>query len=159
MYEQFNTLVYYAFVYKSKCAYFSLYFQFTVTINYEWRGYICYGIFFSVWYPWYSKTSLNRTLLFQKVIRFSKISVYTKCRIAPANRTKFGLGGGFSDVSDRSSKPSKVQITARAVECGDALKWTCKLNMKARKLQANPNIVRIAPCLTEICSVYVKARK
>ena len=48
----------------------------------------------------YSKTSLNRTLLFQKVVRFSKISVYTKCRIAPANRTKFGLGGGFSDVSD-----------------------------------------------------------
>ena len=55
----------------------------------------------------YSKTSQNRTLLFQKVVRFSKISVYTKCRIAPANGTKFGLGGGFSDVSDRSSKPSK----------------------------------------------------
>ena len=34
--------------------------------------------------------------------------------------------------------------------------------MKARKLQANdanPNIVRIAPRLTEICSVYVKTRK
>ena len=76
----------------------------------------------------YSKTSLNRTLLFQKVVRFSKISVYTKCRIAPANRTKFGLWGGFLDVS-------------------------------ARKLQASPNIVQIAPCLTEICSVYVKARK
>ena len=75
-----------------------------------------------------SKTSLNRMLLFQKVVRFSKISVYTKCRIAPANRTKFGLWGGFPDVS-------------------------------ARKLQANPNIVQIAPCLTEICSVYVKARK
>ena len=43
----------------------------------------------------YSKTSLNRTLLFQKVVRFSKISVYTKCRIAPANRTKFGLGDPF----------------------------------------------------------------
>ena len=56
----------------------------------------------------YSKTSPNRTLLFQKVVRFSKISVYTRCRIAPANRTKFGLGGGFSDVLDRSSKPSKV---------------------------------------------------
>ena len=41
---------------------------------------------------YYSKTSLNRTLLFQKVVRFSKISVYTKCRISPANRTKFGLG-------------------------------------------------------------------
>ena len=49
----------------------------------------------------YSKTSLNRTLLFQKVVRFSKISVYTKCRIAPTNRTKFGLWGGFSDVSAR----------------------------------------------------------
>ena len=76
----------------------------------------------------YSKTSLNRTLLFQKVVRFSKISVYTKCRIAPANRTKFGLWGGFSGVS-------------------------------AGKLQANPNIVQIAHCLTEICSVYVKTRK
>ena len=67
-------------------------------------------------------------LLFQKVIRFSKISVYTKCRIAPANRTKFGLGGGFSDVSDRSRKPSEVWIIARAVEPlerGDASKWTC----------------------------------
>ena len=84
---------------------------------------------------WYSKTSLNRTLLFQKVVRFSKISVYTKCRIAPANRTKFGLGGGFSDVR------------------------TCKPNMKARKLHPNPNIVQISPHLTEICSVYVKARK
>ena len=31
--------------------------------------------------------------------------------------------------------------------------------MKARKLQANPNIVQIAPRFTEICSVYVKARK
>ena len=31
--------------------------------------------------------------------------------------------------------------------------------MKARKLQANPNIVQIAPRLTEICSVYWKARK
>ena len=31
--------------------------------------------------------------------------------------------------------------------------------MKARKLQANLNIVQIAPCLTEICSVYMKARK
>ena len=70
----------------------------------------------------YSKTSLNRTLLFQKVVRFSKISVYTKCRIAPANRTKFGLGGVFSDVSDRYSKPSEVRITAGAVECGDASK-------------------------------------
>ena len=43
----------------------------------------------------YSKTSLNRTLLFQKVVRFSKISVYTKCRIAPANQTKFGLWEAF----------------------------------------------------------------
>ena len=71
----------------------------------------------------YSKTSLNRTLLFQKVVRFSKISVYTKCRIAPANRRKFGLGGGFSDVSDRSSKPSEVRISAQAVERGDASKF------------------------------------
>ena len=31
--------------------------------------------------------------------------------------------------------------------------------MSARKLQANPKIVQIAPCLTEICSVYVKASK
>ena len=31
--------------------------------------------------------------------------------------------------------------------------------MKARKLQANPNIVQIAPRLTKICSVYVNARK
>ena len=31
--------------------------------------------------------------------------------------------------------------------------------MKARKLQANPNIVQIAPRLTEICSVYMKARQ
>ena len=46
----------------------------------------------------------------------------------PANQTKFGLGGGFSDVS-------------------------------ARKLQASLNIVQIAPRLTEICLVYVKARK
>ena len=61
-------------------------------------------------------------LLFQKVVRFSNISFYTKCRIAPANRTKFGLWGGFWDVSAR-------------------------------------NIVQIAPCLTKICSVYVKARK
>ena len=82
----------------------------------------------------HSKTSLNRTLLFQMVVRFSKMSVYTKCRIAPANRTKFGLGGGFSDVSDRSSKPSEVQISVRPVERGDASKWTCKPNMKARKL-------------------------
>ena len=79
----------------------------------------------------YSKTSLNRTLLFQKVVRFSKISVYTECRIAPKNRTKFGLAGGFSDVS---SKPSEVRISARAVERCDASKWTCKPNMKARKL-------------------------
>ena len=70
----------------------------------------------------YSKTSLNRTLLFQKVVRFSKISVYMKCRISPANRTKFGLGEGFSDVSVRSSKPSEVWISARAVERGDASK-------------------------------------
>ena len=101
----------------------------------------------------YSKTSLNRTLLFQKVVRFSKILVYTKCRIAPPNRAKFGLGGGFSDVSDCSSKPSEVRISARAVECSNASKWTCKPNMKARKLQVNPNIVRIAPRLTEIRSV------
>ena len=67
-------------------------------------------------------------LLFQKAVRFSKISVYKKWWIAPANRTKFGLWGGFSGVS-------------------------------ACKLQANPNIVQIAPCLTEICSVYVKAHK
>ena len=107
----------------------------------------------------YSKTSLNRTLLFQKVVRFSKISVYTKCRIAPKNRTKFGLAGGFSDVSDRSSKPSEVRISARAVERCDASKWTYKPNMKARKLQANPNIVQIAPRLTEIRSIYMKARK
>ena len=115
---------------------------------------------FYFYYFWlYSKTSLNRTLLFQKVIRFSKISVYTKCRIAPANRTNFGLGGGFSDVSDRSSKQSEVRISARAVERGDASKWTCKPNTKARKLQTNPNIVQIAPRLTEICSVYMKARR
>ena len=31
--------------------------------------------------------------------------------------------------------------------------------MKARKMQANPNIVQIASRLTEICSVYVNARK
>ena len=92
----------------------------------------------------HSKTSLNRTLLFQKVVRFGKISVYTKCQIAPPNRTKFGLLGGFSDVLDHSSKPSEVRINARAVERGDATKWTCKPNMKARKLQANPNIVQIA---------------
>ena len=98
-------------------------------------------------------------LLFQKDVRFSKISFYTNCRIAPANRTKFGLRGGFSDVSDRSSKPSEFRISARAVERGGALKWTCKPNMKARKLQANPNIVQIAPRLTEICSVYVETRK
>ena len=55
----------------------------------------------------YSRTSLNRTLLFQKVVRFSKILVYTRCRIAPANRTKFGLGRGFSDILNRSSQPSK----------------------------------------------------
>ena len=107
----------------------------------------------------YSKTSLNRTLLFQKVVRFSKISVYTKCRIAPANRTKFGSGGGFSDMSDGSSKPNKVRISAGAVERGYASKWTCKPNMKARKMQANLNIVQIAPRLTKICSVYMKARK
>ena len=107
----------------------------------------------------YSKTSLNWTLLFQKVVRFSKISVYTKYRIALANQTKFGLGRGSSDVSDRASKPSEVRISARAVKRGDASKWTCKPNMKARKLQANPNIVQIAPRLTEICSVYVKTRK
>ena len=70
----------------------------------------------------YSKTSLNRTLLFQKVVRFSKISVYTKCRISPANRTKIGLGEGFSDVSVRFSKPSEVWISAWAVERGDASK-------------------------------------
>ena len=29
---------------------------------------------------------------------------------APADQTKFGLGGGFSDVLDRSSKPSKVRV-------------------------------------------------
>ena len=121
---------------------------------------ICYALCLRAIYDsCYSKTSLNRTLLFQKVVRFSKISVYTKCRIVPANRTKFGLGGGFSDVSDRSSKLSKVRISALAVERGDASKWTCKPNMKARKLQANLNIVQIAPRLTEICSVYVKTRK
>ena len=64
----------------------------------------------------YSRTSLNRTLLFQKVVRFSKISVYTRCRIAPANRSKFRLGRGFSDILNRSSKPSKVRISGRAVE-------------------------------------------
>ena len=98
-------------------------------------------------------------LLFQKVVQFSKISVYTKCRIAPANRTKFGLGWSFLDASDRASKPSEVRISARAVKRGDASKWTCKPNMKARKLQANPNIVQVAPRLTKICSVYVKTRK
>ena len=66
---------------------------------------------------------------------------------------KFGLGGGFSDVSGCSSKPIEVCISA------DASKWTCKPNMKAHKLQENPNIVHIASRLTEICSVYVKARK
>ena len=70
----------------------------------------------------YSKTSLNWTLLFQKVVRFSKISVYTKCRIAPANQTKLGLGGGFSDVWDRSSKPREVWISARVDERSDASK-------------------------------------
>ena len=37
---------------------------------------------------------------------------------APADQTKFGLGGGFSDVLDRSSKPSKVRVSGRAVERG-----------------------------------------
>ena len=32
------------------------------------------------------------------------------------------LEGGFSNVSDRSSKPSEVRISARAVERGDASK-------------------------------------
>ena len=107
----------------------------------------------------YSKTSLNRTLLFQMVVQFSKISVYTKCRIAPANRMKFRIGGGFSDVLNHSSKPSEVRISAQAVERSDTSKCACKPNMKARKLQTNPNIVQIAPHLTKICSVYVKARK
>ena len=31
--------------------------------------------------------------------------------------------------------------------------------MKARKLQASPIILQTAPRLTEICLVYVKARK
>ena len=52
----------------------------------------------------YSKTSLNRTLLFQKVVRFSKISVYTKWRIAPANRTKFGLARGQSNAATRQNE-------------------------------------------------------
>ena len=42
---------------------------------------------------------------------------------------------------------------------GSSHVWTCKPNMKARKLQANPYIVQIAPRLTEIRSVYVKAWK
>ena len=91
-------------------------------------------------------------LLFQKVVRYSKISVYTKCRIAPANQTKFGLGGGFSDVLDRSSKPSEVRISARAVERGDASKWTCKPNMKARKLQANVQFTWRHASKSEHCS-------
>ena len=64
----------------------------------------------------YSKTSLNRTLLFQKVVRFSKISVYTKCRIAPANRTKFGLGGGFPDADKLQANPNIAQIAPRLTE-------------------------------------------
>ena len=74
-------------------------------------------------------------LLFQKVVRFSYQS--------------FGL----HEMSDCPRKPSEVRISAWAVERGDALKWTCKPNMKARKLQANLNIAQIAPRLTEICSV------
>ena len=77
----------------------------------------------------------------------------------PRKPNEVWIGGGFSDVSDRSSKPSEVRISARAVERGDASKWTCKPNMTARKLQPNPSIVQIAPRLAEICSVYVKARK
>ena len=77
----------------------------------------------------------------------------------PRKPNKVWIRGGFSDVSDRSSKPSEVRIGARAVERFDASKSTCKPNMKTGKLQANPNIVRIAPYLTEICLVYIKARK
>ena len=120
----------------------------------------------------YSKTSLNQTLLFQKVVRFSKISVYTKCRIAPANRTKFGLWGGFSDVSAR-----KLQPASKSEHCSDstllnrnlfglregkqvnpnivriALPPNLNLFSLYEGTQVNPNIVWIAPCLAEIRSV------
>ena len=57
------------------------------------------------------------------------------------------------------AKQSEVRFSTRAFKRDDTSKWTYKPNMKARKLQANPNIVQIAPRLTEICSVYMKARK
>ena len=65
------------------------------------------------------------------------------CRIAPANRAKFGLARGQSNAATRQNE----HVTL------------FKPNMKARKMQANPNIVQIASRLTEICSVYVNARK
>ena len=63
------------------------------------------------------------------------------CRIAPANRVKFGLARGQSNAATRQNEDVN------------------QTNMKARKLQVNPNIVQIALRLTEICSVYMKARK
>ena len=62
------------------------------------------------------------------------------CRIATANQAKFGLPRGQSNAAMRQNE------------------HVAKPNIKARKLQANPNIVQIAPGLTEICSVYVKAQ-
>ena len=66
------------------------------------------------------------------------------CRIAPENWAKFGLSRGQSNRSNAVMHQNE---------------HVAKPNMKARKLRANPNIVQIAPCLTEICSVHVKARK
>ena len=59
-------------------------------------------------------------------------------------------------MSDCPRKPNKVRIRGGG---GFSDVRTCKPNMKARKLHPNPNIVQIAPRLTQISSVYVKARK
>ena len=83
----------------------------------------------------YSKTSLNRTLLFQKVVRFSKISVYTKCRIAPANRTKFGLWEAFR----------MCRHASKSEHCSDSTLLNRNLFGLGEGMQVNPNIVWIAP--------------
>ena len=86
----------------------------------------------------YSKTSLNRTLLFQKVVQFSK---------------NFGL----DEMSDCPRKPNEVRImgklfgcvgtqaASKSEHCSDSALLNRNLFGFREGTQVNRNIVRIAP--------------
>ena len=57
------------------------------------------------------------------------------------------------------TKHEGTQAASKSKHCSDSTLLNQNLFGLREGTQVNPNIVWIAPRLTEICSVYVKARK